>query len=220
MKRYIYWILEIFIWFLIIFTILFSVRFFIKLATSHFYDGVLIFQDINGLIVGSPVKYMGAQVGHISEVTIKKDDIIVKYVIDKKNLKIPKGSLATIEFSGLAASKSLEFYPPNNYSFLNDKIVTKNPNRISNFVDTQNDIANFFINIGDKMLNVSEKHIKSLKKILKFSKKFEKVNTTINNINNKENKIIKDLSKDIESTKDDKQDLEEFDTAIDSFGRE
>ena len=69
--------------------------------------------DIDGLIVGSPVNFMGVPVGHVTKLKIVNDDeIFVKFVIKDKSIKLPKGTIANVEFSGLGGSKSIELYPP------------------------------------------------------------------------------------------------------------
>ena len=70
--------------------------------------------DVDGLIVGSPVNFMGVKVGFVNKMQIIDDDeVFVKFIITDKSIKLPKGTIASVEFSGLAGSKSLELYPPN-----------------------------------------------------------------------------------------------------------
>ena len=68
--------------------------------------------DVDGMIVGSPVKYMGVQIGYIKNIKILTDKVYVRFVITEKNVTLPKGVIANVEFSGLGGSKSLELYPP------------------------------------------------------------------------------------------------------------
>lgn len=69
--------------------------------------------DVDGLIVGSPVNLMGVPIGHVTKLQIVNDDeVFVRFVVRDKSVKLPKGTIANIEFSGLAGSKSIELYPP------------------------------------------------------------------------------------------------------------
>lgn len=79
--------------------------------------------DVDGLIVGSPVKFMGVQVGYIKRIKIVSNEVYLKIVITDKNVTLPKGSIATVEFNGMGGSKSLEVYPPNKLSLASNKII-------------------------------------------------------------------------------------------------
>lgn len=69
--------------------------------------------DVDGLIVGSPVNLMGIPIGYVTQTKIvNDDDIIVRFKITSRDVHLQKGTLATVEFSGLGGSKSLELYPP------------------------------------------------------------------------------------------------------------
>jgi len=83
--------------------------------------------DVDGLIVGSPVNLMGIQVGYVTKTKIINDDeVIVKFKITKRNVTIQKGTVATVEFSGLGGSKSLELYPPSSHKHITNELVLNN----------------------------------------------------------------------------------------------
>lgn len=70
--------------------------------------------DVDGLIVGSPVNLMGVPVGYVKTLKIVNDDeVFVRFIIRDKSIKLPKGTIANVEFTGLGGSKSIELYPPN-----------------------------------------------------------------------------------------------------------
>lgn len=97
--------------------------------------------DVDGLIAGSPVKFMGVQIGYVDKVKIVANDVYLKLVITEKGMEIPKGSVATVEFSGLGGSKSLEIYPPNDMSLATNKlIVVQNPKRLHDSIGLLNDM--------------------------------------------------------------------------------
>ena len=82
--------------------------------------------DVDGLIVGSPVNFMGVRIGYVTKTKIINDnEIKVKFKVTKKSIHIPKGTYATVEFSGLGGSKSLEMYPPDTDRIPNE-LVGKN----------------------------------------------------------------------------------------------
>lgn len=107
-------IIEITVWLVIFLVVLgVGVTLFIKHEQS-FETHRIIMPDVDGLIVGSPVNIMGIPVGSVTKTKIRNDDeVLVKFKITNKNVHIQKGTVATVEFSGLGGSKSLELYPPN-----------------------------------------------------------------------------------------------------------
>ena len=66
---------------------------------------------------------MGVQIGYVESVKIIRDEVYVKFVLTEKDVTLPKGVIATVEFSGMAGSKSLEIYPPNNTSLASNKLI-------------------------------------------------------------------------------------------------
>ena len=46
--------------------------------------------DVDGLIVGSPVRYMGVEVGYIEKVRIVSGEVYLKFVVTDKDLQLPK----------------------------------------------------------------------------------------------------------------------------------
>ena len=92
-------------------------------------DYQVFLPDVDGLIVGSPVRMMGVQVGHVIKIKPVRDEVYVNFIITNKDVYIPHGSEVTVEFSGMAGSKSLELYLPEE-SDLADKnkpIISVNP---------------------------------------------------------------------------------------------
>ena len=79
---------------------------------NNFNSYQLFLQDVDGIIKGSPVRMMGIVVGYVREVKIINDMVFVDFIMDKKGMTVPKGSLVTVEYSGLGGSKSLEIYAP------------------------------------------------------------------------------------------------------------
>lgn len=95
---------------------------------------------------------MGVQVGYIDKVKIISDDVYVKFVITDKEVSIPKGAIATVEFSGMGGSKSLEIYPPTKESLDSKKlIVVQNPKRLHDAFGLLNDMFDKIGSITSKL---------------------------------------------------------------------
>jgi len=105
-------IIEGIIWFIALIFLLLgtSVIYFNSVKLKNTYH--IFMPDIDGLIKGSPVRLMGIQIGYVSNLEPIGDEIYLSFVVTHPNLKIPKGASATVEFTGIAGSKSLEISPP------------------------------------------------------------------------------------------------------------
>lgn len=148
MKRHFFWIVEVFIWLLILFLVssgIISAKYIYK---KNFNTYQIFLPDVDGLIVGSPVKFMGIQIGYVNQLNIVGEDVYVKFIITEPNIKVPYGSTATVEFSGLGGSKSLELYPPSTDKNYNTKfIIPQSPKRIGDSFGLLNDMFDKFIEI-------------------------------------------------------------------------
>lgn len=145
------WI-EVAIWFLILCFIVTGVRMYRYHKQKELNTYQIFLPDVDGLIIGSPVKFMGVQVGYIDKVKIISDDVYVKFVITDKEVSIPKGAIATVEFSGMGGSKSLEIYPPTKESLDSKKlIVVQNPKRLHDAFGLLNDMFDKIGSITSKL---------------------------------------------------------------------
>lgn len=140
--------IEIMIWLLLIvsaFSIGYGV-FYYKFIKPNLYT--IQFHDIDGLINGSPVRFMGIVIGHVRNLDYNKDAIDVQIIVTKKGLKIPPGSVASVQFSGIAGSKSIEIMPPE--SDLSDiGIIAKETLRITDVLDAYEYIGKAFSSLKD-----------------------------------------------------------------------
>ena len=146
----------------IIFIIFMSLFFYLGIkAFNHFFDigktYKVVFHDIDGIVTGSPVRMMGVDVGNVTKVQINRDsdEIELNFVIYDKNIPIPAGTLATIEFSGLAGSRSIELYPPQS-EFIGRGFQLEEPIRVGDAIDIMG-------KLGDAMM-------KSVAGIFEFAK--------------------------------------------------
>ena len=123
------WI-EFIIWLIILSLCVIGFRIHRYQKAREFPSYQIFMPDVDGMIVGSPVKYMGVHVGYIKTIKIINDNIYVRFVITKKDLNLPKGVIATVEFSGLGGSKSLELYPPDENTKTDKIIMVNKPKRL------------------------------------------------------------------------------------------
>jgi len=149
-RKYVW--LELGLWLLIISFVAAGIRYKNYKAEKKLVTYQIFMPDVDGLIVGSPVKFMGVQIGYIDKIKILSGDVYLKIVITDKNIKLPKGTIATVEFSGMGGSKSLELYPPTKLSTAQDKIiVVNNPVRLSDSLSLLSDMFDKINSITVKM---------------------------------------------------------------------
>ena len=130
MHKYVW--LEFAIWFLILCVCISGVRIHNYRKEKALVTYQIFMPDVDGLVVGSPVKFMGVQVGFIEKIKIVREEVYVKIVITDKSVTLPKGSVATVEFNGMGGSKSLEVYAPTEESLAEKKLlVVQNPTRLN-----------------------------------------------------------------------------------------
>jgi ABC-type transporter Mla subunit MlaD len=122
---------EFVIWLIIVAAIVLGLRFHNYQKQKEFKNYQIFMEDVDGLIVGSPVRFLGVQVGHVKKIHILSTDVYVKFVITQKDLVLPVGAIATIEASGLGGSKAIEIYPPDKKNPTDKIISVKEPTRLS-----------------------------------------------------------------------------------------
>ena len=122
--------IELLLWLiLILMVVIFSSIALIHKEKDSEHDYKVFLPDADGLIVGSPVKMMGIEVGHVVKIKPIKDEVYVKFILTNPDVYIPQGTQITVEFSGMAGSKSLELYLPdeNTYVDSNTQLFTVLP---------------------------------------------------------------------------------------------
>lgn len=150
MKLRLYSWIEFAIWLLILCLCILGIRYhhYKKIKALPTYQ--IFISDVDGMIVGSPVRYQGVQVGYIKTIKLLQDTAYVRFVITHEDLKLPKGVIATVEFSGLGGSKSLELYAPDKNETSQKIIIVKDPTRL-------NDSISLFNLMFDKIDSISLK---------------------------------------------------------------
>ena len=87
------------------------------------------FNDIDSIVVGSPVRILGVDIGHVCKIQTAYDKIYVDFIVTDDKVKLPPGTKATIAFFGIAGSRSIELTPPEKGSE-ETGIVVRDPIRI------------------------------------------------------------------------------------------
>lgn len=165
-------------------------------------DYTIFMNDVDGLIEGSPVRMMGIEVGYITKIRPTNEEIYIKFLITDKNITVPQGTVATVEFNGMAGSKSLELYLPDQTTYIdkNVPILTVNPPKrlhdaaglLSDMFDKLSSIIYTSSSFGNKIqfLNLpSSGEKENLIKFVKYS------DTMVEDANKKAEEINKRLMK-------------------------
>lgn len=166
-------------------------------------DYQIFIPDVDGLIVGSPVRMLGVEVGHIIKIKPVKDSMYVNFIITRPEVEIPQGSIITVEFSGMAGSKSLEIYPPDENSYVdkNTPIITvEQPKRLHDALYLLDDmykkigtIIYSFSSFGEKLNKANFKIIMPTDKKDNFDEFLKYSDEFLDNSTMKANEIKKNI---------------------------
>lgn len=178
---------EVLIWLIII---LIVVAFFsltkIHKEKNDINDYQVFLQDVDGLIVGSPVRMMGIEVGHVTKIKPTNEDVYVKFILTNPEVYIPRGTRVTVEFSGMAGSKSLELYLPNKDTYVDSSspiLAVDPPKRLHDAFGLLNEMykklnsifyncSSFGTKLNDINIDSALKDNSDFKEFIKFSEKF------------------------------------------------
>ncbi len=126
--------LEFVIWLLIISIVVFGIRFYNYEVQKQYKSYQIFLHDADGLIEGSPVRFLGIQIGHVTKIQIVSSKVYIKFIVTQKGLELPLGVVATVEGSGLGGSKSVEIYPPSKADDNRNIIQSKDPVRLGRVI--------------------------------------------------------------------------------------
>ena len=190
-------IIELIVWLLIIFCASFF----------HFYntnikDNVkntyyIFFDDVEGLIKGSPVRLMGVNIGYIKNIKIFDNKVFVSMLVTKKDAVIPKCATATIEFYGLGGSTSLELNPATASETDNrEEIIPAGTYRVQDYWDGAKLSSEVMIALYTSARNaIDDSGILHRKQSLKQSKNIEKLINQTNMASKSETILINKMTK-------------------------
>ena len=165
-------------------------------------DYTIFMNDVDGLIVGSPVRMMGIEVGHITKIKPTNEEVYIKFIITDDTVILPQGTVATVEFSGMAGSKSLELYLPDKDTYIdkNVPLLTVNPpKRLHDAAGLLNDMFDKLASIiyttssfGEKIKFIEEIPVENQQDVNNFIKYAD---TMLNDSTKKANDLNEKLKK-------------------------
>lgn len=160
----------------------------------------ITFQDIDSIVKGSPVRFMGMNVGHVIDLKKRDDYILCKIRVTKKDVKLPDGTKAKVAFNGLGGSKSIELMPPLTDDVEVKGIVADNALRIHDFVGVIRGLKDLCITINNMVQGIDEKQISDIMKKALDPKKADALDKEVQKIvdkkeTHKKGNTIKTLEK-------------------------
>lgn len=188
-------VIELSIWFSVIALIVLVISAYNKYSHDNYSRYQIFLQDVDGIIVGSPVRMLGIQVGYVKNIKLVNDMVFVDLIINQKGVEIPKGSKITVESSGLGGSRSIEVYAPKQPydSSTTQALVIQQPRRLGASVSL---LYQMFKKLGDIIYRCSyfAESLNSLPKIQKIennnslpSKDEQQILNDVNNWLDKQN---------------------------------
>ena len=146
-KKYI-WLFEILFWLIVLsgcfYFFIFNTTYKENAGNTYY----LFFDDVKGLVKGSPVRLMGINIGYVRNVKIFDNKVFISFLVTKDGVKIPSSATASIEFYGLGGSTSLELNPKTSDNSLDtEEIIPSKSYRVQDFWNGQALVADVMINI-------------------------------------------------------------------------
>lgn len=185
------WLLEAIIWGLLIFLSTSIYSYVQNKKIEKYYTYQVFFKDIDGLIVGSPVKIQGVQVGHISEIKFINDEVLLTFIISDKNFKMPSKLDASVSFTGMGGSKSLELFVPPEGEKAKNYIRTIEPMRIKDFMHYSNQTSQILVTMmNDAMDMMNDNTVKIIKEFIGNPKTLLDLEKALNGVQEKEDKFL------------------------------
>ena len=183
---------------------------------------VVEFKDIDGLPIGAPVRVSGLHVGHVVKQELKDDKILITFKITDENIKIPIGSIAGVEFTGLASSKSLEIQPPRIKIVSGRQLYTVEPLRANSLLEIQSVVVKTTIDFLDGIISFIKKNEKTIGPKLKnasklFKEKTSSLEKTEKLLKEKTNEAIQETKELTELVKGTCENVEVIHEAVNNF---
>ncbi len=196
MKKHLLWIVELLIWALLIFLTAFISLYVYNKNIREKHTYYVFFNDVDGLIKGSPVKIQGYQVGYVSDIAIVDEDVFITFIITDNDMVMPKKIAATVEFTGMGGSKSLELYVPKEGSLAKNYISTIEPKRLQDFYVYQNQIARDLMTMTTNFMNMmTPKNTNTVVNFIKDPIVLEQIHNILDIVQNKESALLEKRSK-------------------------
>lgn len=191
MNKRLLWIIEFIIWGLIIFSTLFVSLYVYNKNVREKHTYYVFFKDVDGLIKGSPVKIQGYQVGYVSDIAIVNDDVFITFIITDNELVMPDNIIATIAFTGMGGSKSLELSVPDKNTKVKNYITTVEPRRLQEFYVYQTQIAQNILTMTTSFMEMfDDRTTRLLKDFIRNPVMLHEARQTLDKVESSENTII------------------------------
>ncbi len=191
MNKRLLWIIEFIIWGLIIFSTLFVSLYIYNKNVREKHTYYVFFKDVDGLIKGSPVKIQGYQVGYVSDIAIVNDDVFITFIITDNELVMPDNIIATIAFTGMGGSKSLELSVPDKNTKVKNYITTVEPRRLQEFYVYQTQIAQNILTMTTSFMEMfDDRTTRLLKDFIRNPVMLHEARHTLDKVESSENTII------------------------------
>lgn len=169
----------------------------------------ILFKDVDSLVKGSPVRFMGMNVGHVTRLERKDDYIVCKIRVTKKNVKLPNGTRAKVAFNGLGGSKSVELFPPDKNENNPNGIIAEDFLRINDFVGVIKELRDVCITIYNMVDKFDANDVSSTMKTVTNPEGITKINNIMDRVTDstiakekKVNKILANILKFFDKVKD------------------
>lgn len=196
MKKHTLWLIEFFVWVLVLFTALFIGVYSYSVYVKKNYTYYVFFTDVDGLIKGSPVKMLGYQVGYVSGISlINDDDVFVSFIITDKDINMPDSMVATVEFTGMGGSKSLELTPVDSKDKKNIISVTQ-PRRVQDIYVNQTVIAQNLVLMSTGFMKMAnDRSVAALKAFIKNPKELGEFSAFMDDVNAQQSTLLEKVKK-------------------------
>ena len=187
MSKHKIWLIEFLVWGLVIFSTIFVSLYVYNKNIREKHTYYVFFNDVDGLIKGSPVTIQGYQVGYVSNIAIVNEDVFITFIITDKKLEMPENLSATIAFTGMGGSKSLELFVPPEGSKAKNYITTIESRRLQDFYFYQNQIARNIVTMTTNFLEMFDaKNTELLKNFIKTPTMLNDIHDTLDVIQQSE----------------------------------
>ena len=157
----------------------------------------ILFKDIDSIVKGSPVRFMGMNAGHVVKLKRKDKYIICKIRITKENVKLPDMTREKVAFNGLGGSKSIELLPPTTNDPEIKGIIAAESMRINDLAGMVKDLVDVAVIINDfvqaidpVMVSVTLKEFSNPEIINRVDSDMEKIIKLQNGVNKKTDDTI------------------------------
>ena len=197
MKRKYIWLIEIVVWIILISISLFLIVYNTAIKDNTKNSYYIFLDDAGGLVQGSPVRLMGVTIGYIKDVKIFDNKVFISFLITEKNSKLPRRSVADVEFYGLGGSTSLEIFPQIPSKDDREIIIPTKTYRIQDYWNGSELVSNVLIDIyGGAGRMIERENLIEKKDLFKQSDLVKSITGKTEFVNNAQTVIIYQFTKD------------------------